>query len=97
MAKIPFRYDTVGSFLRPQELKTARQDFENGKISAEQLKAVEDKCITELIEKQKAAGLHAITDGEFRRATWHLDFMWGFNGVGHSKTKTLCRRSCNDR
>ena len=43
MAKIPFRYDTVGSFLRPQELKTARQDFENGKISAEQLKAVEDK------------------------------------------------------
>ena len=55
MAKIPFRYDTVGSFLRPQELKTARQDFENGKISAEQLKAVEDKCITELIEKQKAA------------------------------------------
>lgn len=88
MAKIPFRYDIVGSFLRPQELKTARQDFENGKISAEQLKAVEDKCITELIEKQKAAGLHAITDGEFRRATWHLDFMWGFNGVGHSKTKT---------
>ena len=85
---IPFRYDFVGSFLRPAELKKARADFETGKISAKQLKIVEDKCITELVAKQKAAGYRVITDGEFRRATWHLDFMWGFNGVGHSKTKT---------
>lgn len=85
---IPFRYDYVGSFLRPVKLKTARKSYEAGKISAEELKAVEDECITELVKKQKELGFHDITDGEFRRATWHLDFMWGFNGVGHSKTKT---------
>ncbi len=85
---IPFRYDYVGSFLRPAKLKTARKSYEAGKISAEELKAIEDECITELVKKQKELGFHDITDGEFRRATWHLDFMWGFNGVGHSKTKT---------
>ena len=84
----PYRYDFVGSFLRPDYLKKARVDFENGAISAEQLKETEDKAILDLVEKQKKAGYHIITDGEFRRATWHLDFMWGFNGVGHSKTKT---------
>lgn len=84
----PFRYDYVGSFLRPQELKQARADFEAGTITEEQRIAVEDKCIRELVEKQKAAGYHVITDGEFRRATWHLDFMWGFDGVGHHKTDT---------
>ena len=72
----PFRYDYVGSFLRPAELKKARADYEAGAITADQLKAVEDQCITELVAKQKAAGYHVITDGEFRRATWHLDFMW---------------------
>lgn len=84
----PFRYDYVGSFLRPSELKAARADYEAGKITAGQLKAVEDACITELVAKQKAAGYHVITDGEFRRATWHLDFMWGFDGVEHAKTET---------
>ena len=83
----PFRFDIVGSFLRPQELKQARQQFEEGKITAEALRKVEDESIRSLVEKQKAAGLPVITDGEFRRATWHLDFMWGFNGVGHSPTK----------
>lgn len=83
----PYRYDTVGSFLRPEKLKKARVDFAEGAISAEQLKAVEDEAILDLVAKQKKAGLHVITDGEFRRATWHLDFMWGFNGVGHSPTK----------
>ncbi|MFQ7574617.1 MAG: 5-methyltetrahydropteroyltriglutamate--homocysteine S-methyltransferase [Lachnospira sp.] len=82
----PFRYDFVGSFLRPDYLKAARRDFENGKITAEELKNVEDKAITDLVEKQKKAGYHVITDGEFRRATWHLDFMWGFNGITHRKT-----------
>lgn len=86
--KIPFSYDFVGSFLRPEKLKQARADFQEKKIDAAELKAVEDVCIRELIEKQKAAGYHVITDGEFRRATWHLDFMWGFDGVGHEKTKT---------
>lgn len=83
----PFRYDYVGSFLRPTALKQARTDFENGKITADELKAVEDKAIIDLVEKQKKAGYHVITDGEFRRATWHLDFMWGFKGVAHKKTE----------
>ena len=84
----PFRYDYVGSFLRPEILKRARRDFEEGKISKEELTKVEDDAILDLVEKQKKAGYHVITDGEFRRATWHLDFMWGFNGVGHEPTKT---------
>lgn len=77
----PFHADIVGSFLRPQYLHDARSQFANGQINAEQLKAVEDKAITELVEKQKAAGLKGITDGEYRRSWWHLDFMWGLNGV----------------
>ena len=63
----PFRADVVGSYLRPAELKAAREDFAAGKIDAAALKAVEDKAITELVARQKAAGLHVITDGEFRR------------------------------
>ena len=80
------RFDYVGSFLRPERLKKARRDFENNTINAEKLKKVEDECITELITKIKELGYHTITDGEFRRSTWHLDFMWGFNGVEHKKT-----------
>ena len=74
----PFRYDYVGSFLRPENLKKARADYKAGKISAEELKQVEDEEITNLVEKQKKAGYPVITDGEFRRSYWHLDFMWGF-------------------
>lgn len=90
MAKFstPFRYDYVGSFLRPQELRQARSQYEAGAITREELKAVEDLCITQLVARQKAAGYQVITDGEFRRATWHLDFMWGFQGIGHSATET---------
>lgn len=79
----PFRNDVVGSFLRPQELKDARKQFAEGKISAEDLRAVEDRLITELVKKEKAHGIHDFTDGEFRRAYWHLDFMWGLQGVEH--------------
>lgn len=82
----PFRYDYVGSFLRPEKLKKARADLEAGKITREQLKEVEDVCILELVAKIKELGYHVITDGEFRRATWHLDFMWGFDGIEHKKT-----------
>lgn len=78
-----FRADVVGSFLRPTELKESRAKFANGQISAKDLRAVEDRLITDLIAKQKTHGLHFITDGEFRRSYWHLDFMWGFNGVEH--------------
>lgn len=77
----PFRADVVGSFLRPQYLIDTREKFEAGKASAEELKKVEDEAITDLIKKQKTAGLQVITDGEFRRHSWHLDFMWGLNGI----------------
>lgn len=84
----PLRYDFVGSFLRPEKLKAARAQFDEGKIAYEELKAIEDEAITELVAKLKELGYHVITDGEFRRATWHLDFMWGFDGIGHVQTKT---------
>jgi methionine synthase II (cobalamin-independent) len=77
----PFRFDVVGSFLRPAELKEARAQHAKGELTAEALKAVEDKAITELVEKQRQAGLHVATDGEFRRSWWHLDFFWGLQGV----------------
>lgn len=83
----PFKYDIVGSFLRPDYLKKARQEYAKGKITPKELKEVEDRAITELIRKQKEIGLPVITDGEFRRSSWHLDFMWAFQGVGHEKTK----------
>lgn len=79
--KAPFRADVVGSYLRPAYLHEARAQFASNEISAAQLQEVEDKAITDLVEKQKAAGLQVITDGEFRRSWWHLDFMWGLNGV----------------
>ena len=79
----PFRYDIVGSFLRPQKLKEARAAFEKGELSQEQLTAVEDEAILDLVKKEKAAGLKSVTDGEFRRSYWHLDFMWGFEGIEH--------------
>ena len=84
---VPFRFDYVGSFLRPDYLKKARADFEKRNITKEELTEVENKAITDLVKKQKELGYKVITDGEFRRATWHLDFMWGFNGVAHKKTE----------
>ena len=80
----PFKADVVGSYLRPEYLHTARRDFANGHILADEFELIENKAIIELIEKQKAAGLSVITDGEFRRSWWHLDFMWGLNGVEKS-------------
>ena len=77
----PFRADQVGSLLRPPELKKARQDFKNGKITAQNLKAVEDREIRRAVAMQEAAGLQGITDGEFRRAFWHVDFLTGFEGI----------------
>jgi 5-methyltetrahydropteroyltriglutamate--homocysteine methyltransferase len=79
--KPPFRADHVGSLLRPAELKSAREKFAKGEIDAAGLKAVEDRAIADVIKKQEAAGLQSITDGEFRRSWWHLDFLWGLDGV----------------
>lgn len=77
----PYHYDIVGSFLRPQQLKDARAKFKAGKISRSDLTRIEDECISDLIAKEKQCGLHAVTDGEFRRSWWHLDFLWGLQGI----------------
>ncbi len=79
--KPPFRADHVGSLLRPAALKEAREKFAKGEIGASALKAVEDREIERAIKKQEEVGLQAITDGEFRRSWWHLDFLWGLDGV----------------
>jgi 5-methyltetrahydropteroyltriglutamate--homocysteine methyltransferase len=79
--KPPFRADHVGSLLRTQALKDARAKRETGEITAEQLKAVEDREIDALIRKQEAAGLKSITDGEYRRASWQTDFLAALDGV----------------
>ena len=81
MNRAPFRYDIVGSFLRPADLKQARSDFAAGKISREDLTAVENRAIQSLVEQEKAVGLQAVTDGEFRRRYWHLDFLAALEGV----------------
>jgi 5-methyltetrahydropteroyltriglutamate--homocysteine methyltransferase len=79
--KPPFRADHVGSLLRPAALKSARERHAKGEIDAATLKAVEDREIEAAIKKQDAVGLQSITDGEFRRSWWHLDFLWGLDGV----------------
>ena len=79
--KAPFRLDHVGSFLRPERLKEARAKFNDGEITAEELERVENEEIIALIEKEKELGLKSITDGEFRRAFWHLDFLENLDGV----------------
>ena len=87
LLKPPFRADVVGSYLRPDYLTEARAKFARGEINQEALTEIENKAITDLVHKQKAAGLHVITDGEFRRSWWHLDFMWGLNGVEKASLK----------
>ena len=79
--KAPFRLDHVGSFLRPEHLKEARAKFNAGEITAEELEHVENEEIVALIEKEKELGLKSVTDGEFRRAFWHLDFLENLDGV----------------
>lgn len=77
----PFRADQVGSYLRPERLKKARAEFAEGKITKNELQAIEDETIRELIEKQKTLGLKAVTDGEFRRKYWHFDFIAELGGI----------------
>lgn len=83
----PYTYDIVGSFLRPATLKQARADFAAGKIDKDSLTEAEDAAITDLVAKEKEAGLKAVTDGEFRRAMWHLDFLEALDGVEHIDAK----------
>jgi 5-methyltetrahydropteroyltriglutamate--homocysteine methyltransferase len=79
--KPPFRADHVGSLLRPAALKDAREKRANGAITPAELMAVEDREIERVIKKQEEVGLQAVTDGEFRRSWWHLDFLWGLDGA----------------
>jgi 5-methyltetrahydropteroyltriglutamate--homocysteine methyltransferase len=79
--KPPFRADHVGSLLRPAALKEARAKRGKGEISAADLKAMEDREIERIIKKQEDVGLQSVTDGEFRRSWWHLDFLWGLDGI----------------
>ena len=83
MSKVnpPFRADHVGSLLRPKALLEARRRHQNGEISKEALRQIEDDHIRDVIKKQEAVGLQSITDGEFRRAFFHLDFLEQLDGV----------------
>jgi 5-methyltetrahydropteroyltriglutamate--homocysteine methyltransferase len=77
----PFRADQVGSLLRPAELHEARDKARRGEMAAAELRTIQDKCIREVVAKQEAVGMQAVTDGEFRRDWWHIDFIAGFDGV----------------
>src|SRR5436190_4028746 len=79
--KPPFRADHVGSILRSAPIKQARAKREKGEITAEELRAVEDREIKTIIKKQEDIGLKLATDGEYRRSWWHFDFFWGLTGV----------------
>ena len=79
--KPPFRADHVGSLLRPAALKKAREQRAKGEITPAQLNEIEDREIEHVIRKQEEVGLQSTTDGEFRRSWWHLDFLWGLDGI----------------
>jgi 5-methyltetrahydropteroyltriglutamate--homocysteine methyltransferase len=80
----PFRADHVGSLLRPERLLTARADHAAGRVSAEELRAVEDDAIRDVVAMQSRVGLRSATDGEFRRSSWHMDFIYRLGGIGTS-------------
>jgi 5-methyltetrahydropteroyltriglutamate--homocysteine methyltransferase len=77
----PFRADHVGSLLRPPNLLSAREEFRQGRLAAEQLKSLEDEAVREVVKLQEDVGLQSITDGEFRRNLWHVDFLKQFSNV----------------
>jgi len=77
----PFRADHVGSLLRPRALLQAREDAARGAISPDELRAIEDESIRDVVRMQEDIGLRSVTDGEFRRASWHMDFIYEIAGV----------------
>src|SRR5208282_1159753 len=77
----PFRADHVGSLLRPPELLQAREDQKNGRISPSDLRRMEDQAIREVVGQQEDLGLEGVTDGEFRRSSWHMDFLYQVGGT----------------
>src|SRR5438094_8281122 len=91
----PFRADHVGSLLRPEPLLAARAVHEKGWITAETLRRVEDDCIRRAADMQAELGLKGITDGEFRRGSWHIDFLYQIGGV--AKTDRLLNIHCENQ
>ena len=87
----PFRADHVGSLLRPPELRQARDDFAAGKITAGDLRAIEDDAIRDAVALQHDVGLRSVTDGEFRRASWHMDFVYQIGGIGQLPGQLVSR------
>jgi len=85
----PFRADHVGSFLRPAKLAQARKQHASGELSAGGLRAVEDEAVREVVALQQAVGLRSVTDGEFRRATWHMDFVYQIGGISKAPGNLL--------
>src|SRR5512145_572793 len=86
MTRPPFRADHVGSLLRPGRLLEARERRVKGAITAAALRAVEDECIADVIRKQEEVGLQGVTDGEFRRTFFHVDFLERLDGVSVSES-----------
>ncbi len=84
----PFRADHVGSLLRPPELLAARAEFEAGRIPARGLREAEDRAVREVVRRQEEIGLRSVTDGEFRRATWYLDFIYRLRGIERGEQTT---------
>ena len=84
----PFRADHVGSLLRPKALLDARAQHASGEISDEELAAVEDASIRDVVRMQEDVGLQTATDGEFRRTSWHMDFIYQLGGVAKTDEKT---------
>src|SRR4051795_6919433 len=91
MMKLPARYDHVGSFLRPKYLLEARAQKARGDITPEQLRKVEDQAITEIVKFQEDVGLKSVTDGEFRRTYFHIDFLEQLGGVKTDIPVTIVR------
>ena len=93
----PFRADHVGSLLRPPELLRARDEHAEGTIDANELRGIEDEAIRDVVKLQEAVGLRSVTDGEFRRASWHMDFIYQLDGISKVMDETLHVRFRNER
>jgi 5-methyltetrahydropteroyltriglutamate--homocysteine methyltransferase len=85
----PFRADHVGSLLRPPELLTAREELAAGRIDADELRGIEDEAIRDVVAKQESVGLQSATDGEFRRESWHMDFIYQLGGIQQVQDDTI--------
>ena len=104
MSRPPFRADHVGSYLRPERLRAARESFAAGGLPASELHGIEDECIREVVAARRTSGLKGITDGEFRRTYFHIDFLERLEGVrpitassSPNSARTTGRRSASSR